>query len=103
MARLTSQGIHKNTTAFIRDICTNGMGIYTNENYGKGDLLVVHFSYVTEKQEIIDESITGAVVWTTPIGKRDYAVGIQFDGMKEERPRLFAYIKRLEELTNEYL
>ncbi len=98
IARLTRQGLQEATTVLVRDISTHGLGIYSEEAYQNGDLVLIEFS-LTAGDETVSESIMGEVVWIAPLpDKAHHAVGIRFDRMMEEKPKLYAHIKHLEEI-----
>lgn len=99
----TRKGIQKTGEAFVRDICTHGMGIYTDEAYEKGDVLLIDISLQDDKKGQIKESIQGEVAWVEHLqegGK--YAVGIRFDGLDREKSTLYEHIRRLEQRMNYY-
>ncbi|MBI3804693.1 MAG: PilZ domain-containing protein [Nitrospirae bacterium] len=98
IARLTPQGLDSKRLVSIRDISTHGVGIYNcEEEYQKGEIVVIEL-HLTDADEALSDSISGEVVWVTPIhdGTRR-SVGIRFDHMEQEKPKLYAFIKRLEE------
>lgn len=98
IARINRQGLESASEALVRDICTHGIGIYTKESYKKGDLILVHIALTTDKNETLDESIMGEVAWVSTMpGEYSYAVGIRFSNMIPEKPRLYNYIKHLEQ------
>lgn len=100
IARLTHQGMETEKSVLVRDISTHGVGIYTEERYQQGDLVVIHFDLTGDRSETITESVAGEVAWITPLPDgAHYAVGIRFENMEVERPKLFAYVKRLEEMN----
>jgi len=96
LVRLTPRGAQTTSDALVREVCTHGMGIYTQDHYEKGDFLIAEVSFVTEKGEI-NESVLTEVVWVNPIEESDqYAVGLHFDGLEKDKPQLYAYLKYLE-------
>jgi Tfp pilus assembly protein PilZ len=100
IARLTYQGIEAEKSVLVRDISTHGLGVYTDEAYQQGDLVVVRLSLTGDLSETIAESIAGEVVWVTPLPDgAHYAIGIRFENMEVERPKLYAYVKRLEQMN----
>lgn len=100
IARLTAQGLEAASSVLVRDISTHGVGIYSEEAYQKGDLVVIRLALPTEPHETITDSIAGEVAWIAPLPDgTHYAVGIRFDNMKVERPRLYAHIKHLEKMS----
>ena len=102
-ARLTRQGAQDKTFAIVRDISAQGIGIHTKEAYQKGELLFVYISIVTDDKETMNEVLIGKVAWVAP-GKEEtemkYMVGLVFDKMDLEKPKLYAYIKQLENAFN---
>lgn len=62
--------------------------------------MVIHPALPADPHETIIDSIAGEVAWTSPLPDgTHYAVGIRFDNMKVERPRLYAHIKHLEKMS----
>ncbi len=101
MARISPHGIQKPVNALVRDISTEGMGVYAEGPYQKGDVLLVEISIKTDRGEIISEALLGMVAWTTPLQETNrYAVGLEFHNMEKKNPVLYAYIKHLEGLQN---
>ncbi|MBI3804634.1 MAG: PilZ domain-containing protein [Nitrospirae bacterium] len=97
IARLTPQGVQSKQYVLVRDISTEGLGIYSQEKYQKGDLVLIELT-LTHENEKINESIPGEVVWTQPLpDKVHYAVGIRIDSMELEKPKLYEQIKLIEE------
>ncbi len=99
LAHLTPRGGQKACEALVKDICTHGMGIYSRETYEKGDFMVVDISIETVNGDI-GGSVLAEVVWANRIEgdeEEQYAVGLKFDQLKKEKPKLFAYLKFLEE------
>ena len=48
----------------------------------------------------INESVMGEVVWVNRIEEAEhYAVGLKFENLEKERPKLYAYLKHLEEIN----
>lgn len=100
IARLTLQGMEAEKPVLVRDISTHGVGIYTEEAYQHGDLVVIHLALTDDQFEVITESVAGEVAWVTPLPDgTHYAIGIRFDDMAVERPKLYAYVKRLEKMS----
>ncbi len=58
IARLTRHGVEEARSVLIRDISTHGVGIYSEEAYQKGDLVLVAFSF-SAGPETVAESIAG--------------------------------------------
>jgi Tfp pilus assembly protein PilZ len=101
IARLTQQGMEAARSVLVRDISTHGVGIYTEEAYRQGDLVVIHLAFTRDPSETVTESVAGEVVWVTPLPDgTHYAVGIRFENMEVERPRLYAYVQRLEQMNS---
>lgn len=99
----TRKGTQKASEAFVRDICTHGMGIYTSEAYEKGDLLLIDISLQDDKKGQIRESILGEVAWVEHLQEGNkYALGIRFEHMDKEKPRLYEQIRRLEQRISYY-
>lgn len=100
IARLTLQGMEAEQPVLVRDISTHGVGIYSEEPYQQGDLVVIHLALTDSQFETITESVAGEVAWVTPLPDgAHYAVGIRFENMAVERPKLYTYVKRLEQLN----
>lgn len=100
IARLTLEGMEKEKSVLVRDISTHGVGIYTEEAYQQGDLVVIHLVLTGDLSETITESVAGEVAWVTPLPDgTHYAVGIRFEDMEVERPKLYAYVKHLERIN----
>lgn len=98
---ITRKGAQTAAEAFVRDICTHGMGVHTNEVYKKGDVLLIDIALLNDKKEEIKGSIRGEVAWVEPLqegGK--YAVGIRFEHLDTEKPKLYEQIRRLEQSNN---
>lgn len=101
IVRLTPEGMQSKEYVLIRDISTDGLGIYSKERYRKGDLVLVELTLTVQDEKII-ETVSGKVVWTVPLPDQNhFAVGIQFEKMELERPKLYAQIKKLEERYQE--
>ncbi|TAK10238.1 MAG: PilZ domain-containing protein [Candidatus Manganitrophaceae bacterium] len=97
IARLTPQGMETVRSVLVRDISTHGVGIYSEEPYEKGELVVIHLALAAGQEETITESIAGEVAWVAPLPDgTHYSVGIRFDKMEIEKPRLYEHIKQLE-------
>ncbi|WDT75896.1 MAG: PilZ domain-containing protein [Candidatus Manganitrophus sp.] len=101
IARLTPEGMELKEYVLIRDISTDGLGIYSKQRYRKGDLVLVELTLTIQEEKII-ESVSGKVVWVAPLPDQNhFAVGIQFEKMQLEKPKLYAHIKKLEERYGE--
>lgn len=96
IARLSRQGIEAKSSVLVRDISTHGLGIYSREAFNKEELVLVELSLPTD-EGTLEESILGEVAWIAPLSDGiHHAVGIRFDAMEKEKPKLYAQIKRLE-------
>lgn len=96
--RFTDDRLHLTGRAVLRQIATHGAGLYTAEPVEKGDRLLVELSLVTDRNESLNESILGQVVWSAPLaaeGRR--SVGVFFEKLEEDHPKLYSYVSRLEE------
>ena len=99
MARITPHGLQTSNEALVRDICTHGMGVYVKSPYQKGDALLIKIALQTDEKDLINETLMGRVAWVTPFqGEYKYAAGIEFHEMEKKNPKLYAYIKHLEEI-----
>jgi hypothetical protein len=96
MARITPHELQTTAEAFVRDVSTEGIGVYVKGRYQKGDLLLVKVSFVTNEGETIKESLRGTAAWVKPLEEGQCAIGIELPGMKGKHPKLYAYIKQLE-------
>ena len=104
MARISPHGLQNTVDALVRDISTDGMGVYVKGPYQKGDVLLVKVSIKTDEGEVINASLHGLVAWATPLPETNqYAVGMEFHNMEKKNPALYAYIKRLEGLQDKRL
>lgn len=99
IVRLSIEGRQTEVKSLVRDISTHGIGICSGrEVYRRGDIVCVRLA-LSHAYETLSESITGEVVWVTVLPRRgDYEVGIRFEQMEEEKPRLFHHIRLLEEM-----
>jgi Tfp pilus assembly protein PilZ len=96
--RCTKQGTDQSNEGVVRTISTHGLGMYTKASLEKGDRLLIHLSLLTDEDQPVEESILGEVTWGAPEGvKSRYSVGVHFSQMEKEHPKLYAYLKRLEE------
>lgn len=97
IARLTRQGIEVSHSVLVRDISTHGVGIYSEELYEKGELVLIDFA-LSAGDETVTESVAGEVAWVEPLPDRaHYAIGVRLDALQIEKPKLYQFIKRLEE------
>lgn len=100
---LSRKGGQDSREALVRDICTHGMGIYTNEVYQKGDILLIDISLQDDRKREIRESIGGEVAWVESLQEGSkYMLGIRFERMEKEKSTLYEYIRRLEQKMNYY-
>lgn len=98
MARITPHGLQTTVGAFVRDVSTGGIGLYAKGRYQKGDIILLKILLVTEEGEAIKESLTGRIVWVKRMEEEGQsAVGVELPEMERKHPKLYAYIKRLEE------
>lgn len=95
---LTRLGMPPTSDLLVQDICTHGIGIYCTEPFHAGDFVRVELRFTAKQNETIIESIVGEVAWTNPSQDGTaHSIRIRFDQIGKENPRLFAYIKYLEE------
>ncbi|MDC4228281.1 MAG: PilZ domain-containing protein (plasmid) [Candidatus Manganitrophus sp.] len=96
IVRLAIQGEQTEVRALVRNISTHGIGICSGrEIYRQGDIVCVRLA-LPHGYETLTESISGEVVWVTSLPRRgDYGVGIRFEQMEKEKPRLFHHISSL--------
>lgn len=100
IARLTRQGMESINDILVQNICTHGIGIQSQEEYHKGEFVLIHLTLSTNHHEVLDESVIGEVVWANPLPDGvHYAAGIRFYRMEEEKPNLYAHIKHLEGIS----
>lgn len=87
VARITPHGLQNTVDAQVRDISTEGMGVYIKGPYQKGDLLLVKLLIKTEEGGVLNESLYGRVAWASALEEMgQYAVGLEFHNM-EKKPR----------------
>ena len=99
IARLTRRGVEAARPVVIRDISTHGVGIYSDEAYLENELVLIHFS-LSAAEGTLTDSMAGEVAWISPLPDGiHYTVGIRFDQMEIEKPKLYVHIKQLEEAT----
>lgn len=104
MARISPHGLQNTVDALVRDISTDGMGVYVKGPYQKGDVLLVKISVKTEEGDVVNASLHCLVAWARPVPESNqYAVGLEFHDLEKKNPALHAYIKRLEGLQNRHL
>lgn len=101
VARLIIEGQQTEFKSLVRDISTHGIGICSgSEAYRRGDIVCVRLA-LPQGYETLAESITGEVVWVARLPRRgDYGIGIRFEQMEREKPRLFQHIRLLEEMAS---
>ncbi|MDC4225802.1 MAG: PilZ domain-containing protein [Candidatus Manganitrophus sp.] len=100
VSSLTRLGVASTRDIFVQDICRHGIGIHSPEEFQKGEQVLVQLIFSVNPRETMTESILGEVVWTNPPQRGiHYSAGIRFkkkSRLEEEKPKLFEYIKRLE-------
>lgn len=101
--RITRKGTLGAGEVMLQDICTHGIGVYSQERFEKGDLLIVGISLPDEEGKQVAELAEGEVVWTEPMQQGSlYALGIRFDRLGKANPRLYKRIQELERKLNLY-
>lgn len=98
VAHMTPHGLQRAIDVFVRDISTFGMGGYMDCGYEKGQMLLVKLKISTSDNEVIQASIMGRIKWSRKLeegGK--YAFGLEFREMEKEHPRLYHYLKEMED------
>lgn len=100
VANITPSGVQATTEVLVHNLSTEGMGCSGNRLYSKGDVLIIKIKLETSIKEIIEEKITGRVVWTEkrrakPDHEKKYAFGIKFRELETLNPRLYATIQEL--------
>ncbi len=90
-------GVQETTKVIVQDLSTIGMGCTTERDFKKGATVLVEIELSTTTGEVFKESLTGNVtrVTTHETGKK-HTFGIKFHDMEKRNPRLYAYIKDLE-------
>jgi CheY-like chemotaxis protein len=100
ISSLTHLKLHPTCDILIQDLCLHGMGIHCPEKFQTGEFVRVEITFAVNQQETVTESIVGEVVWTHLLQNGiTYSTRIRFDHLALENPRLFAYIKRFEEMN----
>jgi len=95
---LTRLRMHPATDILIQDICQHGVGIHSPEMFQVGEFVRVELTFAVNLQETLTEAIVGEVTSTHLLQNgTTYTTRIRFDHLALENPRLFTYIKRLEE------
>ena len=99
VAHITPDGPQKSIEVFVRDISTYGLGGYMSCGYEKGDTLLVQLELSTTTGESIEASIQGQIIWSRKLNRgKKYAFGLEFQEMKKNHPKLYLYLKELEEI-----
>ncbi len=102
MARITPHGLQNTVDALVRDVSTEGIGVYARGHYEKGETLLVKVSIKTDQGEVITGSLIGRVAWVTPVeDRKERAVGIELLDLEKKNPRLYAYLEKLEQVQSE--
>jgi len=98
VAHITPHGLQRRTEVSVRDISTFGMGGLMDCGYEKGQMLLVKLNLTTPDNKVIVESIMGRIQWSRKLDKGGkYAFGLEFREMEKEHPRLYLYLRELEE------
>lgn len=97
-AHVTSHGHHIIAKVVVRDISVEGMGGYTNCPYEKGEIIRVKLKFSLSYDRVVEESVLAEVRWSTKVdqGKR-YAFGFRFYDVQEKKPKLYAFLRELED------
>lgn len=100
ISSLTRLEPQSTSSILVQDICKHGMRLLSKEEFRKGESVLVQLIFSTDLQEKINDSIVGEVVWTNPLPDSiHYAVGIRFDDVEVEKPELYTYVKRLQQMN----
>jgi Tfp pilus assembly protein PilZ len=90
----------------LQDISREGCRISTPQQYQKGDHVLLHFETAEEQSES-DRSfcLHGCVMWSAPIGSRQYAYGMHFTAdssvfFKQEMMHFHQILDREQPLTD---
>lgn len=98
IANISIDGIQETTKVIVRDLSTTGMGCITDRVFNKGDTLQVEIELNTSTGKVIKESLTGIVARVTKHEtEKKHTFGMEFRDMEKRYPRIYAYIKRLED------
>ena len=85
----------------VRDLGTNGIGIYSNRVFQKNEQLLVELALPSEQNEAEMVTLPGEVVWVEPIqGAARYIVGIKFHLLVELEEKLRLYIDSIEQILS---
>ncbi len=99
VAHITPHGLQKSIEVFVRDVSTFGMGGYMNSGFNKGSMLLVKLKLLTANDETIEESIMGQIKWSRKLNRGGkYAFGLEFLEIQKDHPKLYLYLKELEEV-----
>ncbi len=99
VAHVTPHGLQRAIDVCVRDISTFGMGGYMDCGYEKGAMLLVKLKLSTFNNETLEESIMGRIKWSRKLDKGGkYAFGLEFREMEKEHPKLYLYLRELEEM-----
>lgn len=98
VAHITPHGLQRRIEISVRDISTFGMGGYMDCGYEKGQMLLVKLKLSAPNDEVIEVSIMGRIQWSRKLDRGGkYAFGLEFREMEKEHPRLYLYLRELEE------
>lgn len=99
VAHISPNGLQKSIEVFVRDISTFGMGGYMNCGFDKGAMLLVKLKLAISNNGVLEESITGQIKWSRKLDRGGkYAFGLEFIEMEKTHPKLYVYLKELEEV-----
>ncbi|MFQ5729638.1 MAG: PilZ domain-containing protein [Waddliaceae bacterium] len=99
VARVTPKNTQNTTRFFIRDISIGGMGCNSIHPYKEGDDLQVKIELTAPSMEVIKGSINGKIRWSTKVDEGiNNAFGFEFHEMECQQPRMYAHLKKLEEM-----
>ncbi len=97
-AHVTSRGHHITAKVIVRDISIDGMGGYTICPYQKGEVIRVKLKFTLPQNRVVEESILAEVRWATKVDQREKVFfGFRFYDVQEKNPKLFTYLKELED------
>lgn len=96
--RVTPKETDRSYHALTRCISTHGIGLFTKEPVQKGEQVLIGLSFTTDENERLTSSMMGEVMWCAPVVMRkdQYVVGIYFHQMEKDHPKVYAYLKHLE-------
>ncbi len=99
IAHITPHGMQSSTEAEILDLSTGGMSCHVDHLCQKGDIILtkVRLDLPGPDSGVIQSSLMGRVVWVKLLDEEEkkYAVGLEFNDMKNRNPRLHAYLKEM--------